>query len=85
MAGLTDFASAEYLNFVTGQLVTPALPGIWMGLFTTAPTSDSGVTGAVEVSGGSYARVQIAGRALRKGNVVSVDCARRLCVGRREF
>ena len=63
MAGLTDFASAEYLNYVTGQLVTPALPAIWMGLFTTAPTSDSGVTGATEVSGGSYARVQIAGTA----------------------
>src|SRR5438128_6284239 len=62
MAGLTDFASAEYLNYVTGQLVTPALPSVWVGLFTTAPTSDSGVTGAVEVTGGSYARQQVAGQ-----------------------
>jgi len=71
MAGLTDFASAEYLNYVTGQLVTPALPAIWMGLFTTAPTSDSGVTGAVEVSGGAYARVQIAGTATVNGTTAS--------------
>lgn len=71
MAGLTDFASAEYLNYVTGQLVTPALPGVWMGLFTTAPTSDSGVTGAVEVSGGSYARIQIAGGAATNATTAS--------------
>jgi hypothetical protein len=32
-----------------------------MALFTTAPTSDAGVTGAVEVSGAGYARTQVAG------------------------
>jgi hypothetical protein len=61
MAGATDFTATNVLNYITGQLAMPALPSVWVGLFTTAPTSDSGVTGATEVSGGSYARVQVAG------------------------
>jgi hypothetical protein len=42
----------------------PALPAVWMALFTTAPTSDAG-TGGTEVSGTSYARVQVAGTGAR--------------------
>jgi hypothetical protein len=40
----------------------PALPAVWLALFTTAPTSDAG-TGATEVStsGTAYARIQVAG------------------------
>ena len=41
-----------------------------MALFTTAPTSDAG-TGAVEVSGGSYARQQIAGSAATNNTTAS--------------
>jgi len=39
----------------------PATPTVYVGLFTTAPTSDAGVTGAVEVTGGAYARVATSG------------------------
>jgi len=62
MPGATDYSAVNVLNYLTGQLIVPALPSVWLGLFTTAPTSDSGVTGATEVSGGSYARVQVAGQ-----------------------
>ncbi len=62
MSGLSDYLAKDVLNFVTGQLAMPALPAVFLALFTTAPTSDSGA-GAVEVSGGSYARVQVAGSA----------------------
>jgi hypothetical protein len=62
MPGATDYTAVNVLNYLTGQLIVPALPSVWLGLFTTAPTSDSGVTGATEVSGGSYARVQVAGQ-----------------------
>jgi hypothetical protein len=61
MAGLTDYTAQALLNWETGQLAMPALPSDWIGLFTTAPTSDLGVTGATEVSGGSYARIQASG------------------------
>ena len=62
MAGLTDYTATALLNDATGALPY-ASAGVsrYLGLFTTAPTSDSGVTGATEVSGGSYARAQIAG------------------------
>jgi len=61
MAGATDFTATNVLSYITGQIAMPALPSVWIGLFTTAPTSDSGVTGATEVSGTGYARVQVAG------------------------
>lgn len=62
MAGSTDYTAANVLNYLTAQIAPPALTAVWLGLFTTAPTSDSGVTGATEVSGGAYARVQVAGQ-----------------------
>lgn len=62
MPGATDYTAVNVLNYLTGQLTVPAIPSVWLGLFTTAPTSDSGVTGATEVSGGAYARVQVAGQ-----------------------
>lgn len=60
MAGLSDYLAEFLLNFQTGQQGMPALTSRYLALFTTAPTSDAG-TGATEVSGGSYARVQVAG------------------------
>ena len=62
-AGLTDYTAENVLNYLTGQAQMPSLPSVYLALFTTAPTSDAAVTGAVEVTGGSYARVQIAGTA----------------------
>ena len=61
MPGLTDYSAANVLAYITGKTAVPTLPTVYVGLFTTAPTSDSGVTGAVEVSGGSYARVATSG------------------------
>lgn len=60
MAGLSDFLAQPLLNFQTGNQGFPALASRFLALFTTAPTSDAG-TGGTEVSGGGYARVQIAG------------------------
>lgn len=60
MSGLSDYTADNLLNYISGQLAFPSLPAVYLALFTTAPTSDSG-SGATEVSGGSYARVQVGG------------------------
>lgn len=46
------------LNWLKGTAFPAAPTTVYVALFTTAPTNDSG-TGAVEVSGGAYARVAI--------------------------
>jgi len=61
MAGMTDYSATNWLGYITGKTAMPATPTAYIGLFTTAPTSDSGVTGATEVSGGSYARQSTSG------------------------
>jgi hypothetical protein len=61
MAGMTDYSATNWLAYIVGKTNVPSLPNVYIGLFTTAPTSDSGVTGAVEVSGGSYARQNVVG------------------------
>ncbi len=60
MSGLSDYTAEALLNFMSGNQPVPSLTSRYLALFTTAPTSDSG-SGAVEVSGGGYARVQVAG------------------------
>lgn len=60
MSGLSDYTAENLLNVIAGRVAFPALPALWMALFTTAPTGDSGL-GAVEVTGGAYARQQVAG------------------------
>ena len=69
MAGLSDYSAKNLLNFLTGQVAETALPSVWLALFTTAPT-DAG-TGGTEVSGGSYARVQVAGSAATNNTTAS--------------
>ena len=59
MSGQSDYTAKNVLNYLTGQIGMPALPAVFLALFTAAP-SDAG-TGGTEVSGGSYARVQVAG------------------------
>lgn len=59
MTGLSDYASRNTLNEVTGNRAMPALTSRFLALFTAVGT-DAG-TGFTEVSGGSYARVQVAG------------------------
>lgn len=60
MPGASDYFEQNTLNYLAGSLAMPALPSLFLALFTTAPTSDAG-TGGTEVTGGSYARQQIAG------------------------
>ncbi|HET8921346.1 MAG TPA: hypothetical protein VFN27_16925 [Xanthobacteraceae bacterium] len=60
MAGLSDYLAEFAIEFASGQQPVPAIGNRFLALFTTAPTSDAG-TGGTEVSGGAYARVQIAG------------------------
>lgn len=62
MPGYADYLAQKKLDFLTGSVAMPSLPSVWVGLFTVAPTSNAG-TGGTEVSGGSYARVQVAGSA----------------------
>lgn len=62
MTGLTNLTAFALLNYLTGQTPQPALPSVWLGLFTAVGT-DVG-TGFTEVSGGAYARVQVAGSVL---------------------
>jgi hypothetical protein len=63
MPGFTDLTAKAILNYTTGQVTVSALPSVWIGLFTVAPTSDAATSnGSTEVSGGSYARVQVAGQ-----------------------
>lgn len=69
-AGLSDYSALNLLNYLSGQLAVPALPAVFLALFTTAPTSDSGA-GAVEVTGGAYARVQVAGAATTNATTAS--------------
>lgn len=61
MTGMSDFTAENYLNYAAGRIPFPATPSVFLALFTTAPTSDAG-TGGTEVSGGAYARVQVAGQ-----------------------
>jgi hypothetical protein len=59
MTGFTDFLADEVLNYAGGEANMPAVGNRWLALFT-AVGSDAG-TGFTEVTGGAYARVQIAG------------------------
>jgi hypothetical protein len=56
----SDHTAQGVLNHITGTAAIFAEPNAWLGLFTTAPTSDSGA-GSTEVTGGSYARQNTTG------------------------
>jgi hypothetical protein len=59
MTGLTNYSAGNMLTYLTGQIPMPSLPAVYLALFTAVGT-DAG-TGFTEVSGGSYARQQVAG------------------------
>lgn len=61
MTGLSDYAAKGLLNWVSGSLAMAAAPSVYLALMTAVGTD--GNTGFTEVSGGSYARVQVAGSA----------------------
>jgi hypothetical protein len=58
MAGKSQYFENIVLNWMKGTTAAAAPATTYMALFTTAPTDDAG-TSAVEVSGGSYARIGI--------------------------
>lgn len=58
MAGKSQYLENALLNWMKGTTFPAAPATVYVALFTTAPTDDSGA-GAVEVSGGSYARAGI--------------------------
>jgi hypothetical protein len=60
MPGFSDYLAQATLDFCTGRAPAPLIGNRFLALFTTAPTADAG-TGGTEVSGGAYARVQVAG------------------------
>lgn len=62
MPGLSVYSEQNVLNYQTGQKAAPSLPAVWIGLFTTQPTTGDG--SGTEVSGNAYARVQVAGTAV---------------------
>lgn len=65
MTGLSDYSAKNTLNCISGLIPMPTPAGVFLALFTAVGT-DAG-TGFTEVSGGSYARVQIAGTVTTNG------------------
>lgn len=58
MAGKSAYLEDKGLNWMKGTAFGTAPTTVYVALFTTNPTADDG-TGAVEVSGGAYARASI--------------------------
>lgn len=56
MSAMTDYLENAIGNHILRNISYTSPSTLWCGLFTTAPT-DAG--GGTEVSGGSYARVQV--------------------------
>jgi len=76
MSGLSDYSAENVLQYITGNRATPALPSVWLALFTTAPTSDAGTGGTeVSTSGTAYARVQVAGALTLSGSFTTSSTA----------
>lgn len=69
MTGLSNYTADNLLNYITGGVAQPALPSVWLALFTAVGT-DAG-TGFTEVTGGSYARTQVAGNAVTNNTTAS--------------
>ena len=69
MTGLSNYTANNLLNWITGGVAEPSLPSVFLALYTAVGT-DAG-TGFTEVSGGSYARVQVSGSATTNGTTAS--------------
>lgn len=69
MTGMSDYSAKDTLNWLGGAVAMPTLPPVWLALFTVPPV-DAG-TGGTEVTGGSYARVQIAGSGVTNATTAS--------------
>lgn len=60
MTNFSTYLDDKILDHILGTAAY-AEPTVYAALFTTAPTMPGG-TGGTEVSGGSYARVQVSGK-----------------------
>lgn len=58
MSDMTDYLETMIGNLLFRSQVAWKPAAIWVALYTTTPADDG--TGGVEVSGGNYARVQVA-------------------------
>ena len=65
MTGMTDYVSDAVLNHVTGTKQIFARPSVYLALFNAVGLDDG--TGFTEVSGGAYARQQLAGGVATNG------------------
>ena len=62
MAGfLSEYLSHELLDHVFGAATYTPPSSLWCALFTAAPDADG--TGGTEVTGGSYARIEVVNNA----------------------
>lgn len=69
MSGQSDYAAKANLNWLAGSLAMPTLPAIYLALFTAVGADDG--TGFTEVSGGAYARQQVAGPLTTNGTTAN--------------
>jgi hypothetical protein len=69
MTGLSTYTAQNLLNYITGQTAEPVLPSVWLALFTASGSDDG--TGFTEVTGGSYARLQVGGNAATNATTAS--------------
>src|SRR5271166_4391875 len=71
MPGFGDYVAQSTLDYLLQLQAPPVIPGVWVALFTVPPADDG--TGGTEVTGGSYARVQVAGTLVTNGTTASGD------------
>lgn len=69
MSGQSDYTAKNVLKWMTGQVAMPALPAVYVALFTAVGADDG--TGFTEVAGGAYARQQVAGSAVTNGTTAA--------------
>jgi len=70
MAGFSDAVEADLLNAVFRNTAYTSPAAVYVGLFTSPPTSDSG-TGGTEVSGNNYSRQAVTFGAPSAGTITN--------------
>lgn len=68
---LSVFEEKNELSRVGGLIPSPSVASVYLALFTAAPASGDG--SGTEVAGGSYARVQVAGRVTTNGSTTTAS------------
>lgn len=68
MSGLSDYVAKNQLAYCAGQSPFPTANSVFLALMTAVDTD--GGSGGTEVTGGSYARVQVAGQLTAASTIV---------------